>query len=159
MPPYLQDVKRLKHNHQLLENFKYGLSNHVTGQGSSKLIMVKYIMCTFASSQLVVSSKEATKVLGVDRRRHLKDGSCWTHQALLFGQTTKKLCVQILSKHFWHLVFNSLQGILFIHTHVFVTFVQINLFFVTSNMTLGKNDYSRINDYKMVCNCIRNLYL
>jgi hypothetical protein len=32
MPPYLQDVKRLKYSHQLLGNLKSGLSNHVMGQ-------------------------------------------------------------------------------------------------------------------------------
>ncbi len=31
MPPYLQDVKRLKHKHQLLENFKFGLSSPMKG--------------------------------------------------------------------------------------------------------------------------------
>jgi hypothetical protein len=45
----------------------------------SKLVMAKDVVCTFASSQSVMSNREATKVLGVDKktsRRHLKDDTC-----------------------------------------------------------------------------------
>ncbi len=69
MPPYLHDVKRLKHNHQLIENFTSGLSNHVMGHGSSKLVLAKDIVYTFVASQLKGSNWEATKVLGVDKKK------------------------------------------------------------------------------------------
>jgi hypothetical protein len=29
VPPYMHDVKKLKHNQQLIENLRSGLSNHV----------------------------------------------------------------------------------------------------------------------------------
>ncbi len=56
MPPYLHDVKRLKHNHQLIENFTSRLSNHVIRHGSSKLVLAKDIVYTFVASQLVGSN-------------------------------------------------------------------------------------------------------
>jgi hypothetical protein len=31
VPPYLHNVKKLKHNHKLIENFKFELLNHVIG--------------------------------------------------------------------------------------------------------------------------------
>jgi len=50
MPSYLPDVKRLKHNQQLLNNFHFGLVSHVIGQKSSNLVLAKDIVCTFATS-------------------------------------------------------------------------------------------------------------
>jgi hypothetical protein len=49
---YLQDPMLLKHGKQLIENFKVGLSSHVTIQWPSKLVMAKDIFYTFASSQM-----------------------------------------------------------------------------------------------------------
>jgi hypothetical protein len=69
LPFYLHDVKRLKHNQQLFDNFCYGSISHVIGHKSFNLVLAKDIICTFvASSQSLVSNKEATKVLGMDRR-------------------------------------------------------------------------------------------
>jgi hypothetical protein len=53
MPPYLHDVKKLKHNQQLIENFIFGLSNHVAGHRSSKLVLAQDIVCNFAASQSI----------------------------------------------------------------------------------------------------------
>jgi hypothetical protein len=139
----------------------------VIGQRSSKLIMVKYIVCSFASFQLVVNNKEETKILGVDRRNIKKvyercllldtlGSTFWTNYK-------KVMCTNSLSKHFWHLVIDSLQGILSIHTHAFMTSVQINHFcdfrYDYLLWHLVKMISSHINDYKVVCNCICNLHL
>jgi hypothetical protein len=57
----------------------------------------------------------------------------------------------------------SLQGILSIPTHVFATSIQINHFYNfrydCPPWHLLKMTGSRINDYKVVCSCICNLYL
>jgi hypothetical protein len=55
MPPYLHDIKRLKQNLQLIENFKSGL-NHAAGHQSSNLVLAKDIICTLASSQSIGNS-------------------------------------------------------------------------------------------------------
>jgi hypothetical protein len=49
IPSYLHNIKRLKQNHQLFENFHYGLIGHVTSQRAFKLVLVKDIVCTFTS--------------------------------------------------------------------------------------------------------------
>jgi len=60
-------------------------------------------------------------------------------------------------------VLHPLQRILSIPTHAFVTFVQINYFckfkYDCSSWHSVKLIDNRINDYKVVCNCICNLYL
>jgi hypothetical protein len=55
--------------------------------------MAKDIVCTFASSQSITSSKEVAKVLGVDRIINIKKASeRWLLlDTLLSGQTTKGL--------------------------------------------------------------------
>ncbi len=59
--------------------------------------------------------------------------------------------------------FHSLQGILSIPTHAFVTFVQINnsydFRYDYPPWHLVKMTSSHINDNKVVCNCICNSYL
>ncbi len=50
LPFYLQDIKRLKQNKQLLENVHPGLIGHVTCQRVFKLALAKDIVCTFTSS-------------------------------------------------------------------------------------------------------------
>lgn len=72
MPPYLHDIKRLKQNLQLIENFKFGL-NHVASHQPFKLILAKDSICTLASFQSIRSSQETTKILGVDKR-NIKKG-------------------------------------------------------------------------------------
>jgi hypothetical protein len=69
---YLQDPMLLKHGKQLIENFKVGLSSHVTSQWPSKLVMAKDIVYTFASSQMG-SNKGVARALGVDRK-NIKKG-------------------------------------------------------------------------------------
>lgn len=65
---YLQDIKRLKQNEQLLENVCSGLIGHVISQRTSKLALAKDIVCTFASFYSLVIGRETTKVLGVDKK-------------------------------------------------------------------------------------------
>jgi hypothetical protein len=54
---------------------------------------------------------------------------------------------------------HTLQGILSIPTHAFVTCAQINNFYDYPPWHLVRTTCSHINDYKMVCSCICNLYL
>jgi hypothetical protein len=60
-------------------------------------------------------------------------------------------------------VLHRLQRILSIPTHAFVTFVQINYFcdfkYDCPLWHSVKMINSHIDDYKVVCNCICNLYL
>ncbi len=73
LPFYLQDIKSLKQNKQLLENVHSGLIGHVISQRASKLASAKDIVCTFASFHFLVNGREITKALGVDRR-NIKHG-------------------------------------------------------------------------------------
>ncbi len=108
MSPYLQDVKRLKHNHQLLENFKSRLSSHVTNQRSYELVMVKDMMCNFASFQSIANSKETTNVLGVDKIKNIKKASkkqlLLDTSSFISRHITKGLNIQILCLN----IFNNL---------------------------------------------------
>jgi hypothetical protein len=49
-----------------MENFTTRLLGHVASQQLSKLIVAKDIVCTFASYQLVVNNREATKVVRIE---------------------------------------------------------------------------------------------
>jgi hypothetical protein len=57
----------LRRNQQLIYNFKFRLSNHVTCPWSNTLAMAKNIVYTFASFQME-NNKDVARVLGVDRR-------------------------------------------------------------------------------------------
>jgi hypothetical protein len=56
VPPYMHDVKKLKHNQQLIENLRSGLSNHVIGHWFLKLVLAKNIVYTFVSFQSIGSN-------------------------------------------------------------------------------------------------------
>jgi hypothetical protein len=109
MPPYLHDIKRLKQNLQLIENFKFGL-NHVAGHKSSKLVLTKDIICILASFQSIGNSRKTTKVLGVNKR-NIKKGveRCMLLETLEnvfwtdFKQTKRS---NVLSVHSIELVIN-----------------------------------------------------
>lgn len=74
LPPYLQDLGKLKHSHEIVDNLKRGLTDHLTGQRSQPLVMAKDIVCALATSQYnVTSCREVARVLGVDRR-NIKKG-------------------------------------------------------------------------------------
>jgi hypothetical protein len=73
MPLYLCDTKRIKHNQLLINNLKFGLSSRVIRQQSSKLVMVKDIVCTFAFNQSLGNNREVAKVLEIDKR-NIKKG-------------------------------------------------------------------------------------
>ncbi len=67
LPPYLQDLQKMKTNQNLINSLKYSLTSHFVGAKFSKITMAKDI-CTLATSQSVKSSREVGKVLRVDRR-------------------------------------------------------------------------------------------
>jgi len=68
LPPYLQDLQKMKINQNLVYSFRSNLTLHLVGAKSSKIIMEKDIVCTLATSQFARSSREVAKVLGVDKR-------------------------------------------------------------------------------------------
>jgi len=73
MPPYLYDIKTLKHNLQLIENFRSRLREHLIESWSSKLVMAKEIICTLVASRSRGSNKGISWILKVDRR-NIKKG-------------------------------------------------------------------------------------
>ncbi len=73
MPPYLHDIKTLKRNLQLLENFRSRLGEHLIGSWSSKLVMAKEIVSTLVTSRSRGSNRGITRILKVDRR-NIKKG-------------------------------------------------------------------------------------
>ncbi len=73
MPPYLHDIKTLKHNLQLIENFRSRLREHLIGSWSSKLVMAKEIVCILVASRSRGSNKGIPWILRVDRR-NIKKG-------------------------------------------------------------------------------------
>jgi hypothetical protein len=109
MPPYLHDIKRLKQNLQLIENFISGL-NHVAGHQSSNLVVAKDIICTLASSHSVGSSRETMKVLGVDKRNIKKDVESRmlleTSRNVFWMDFKHTKRSNVLSDHFIELVIN-----------------------------------------------------
>ncbi len=58
----------VKHNLEIVNNFKSGLTIHLLGSRKTKLVVAKDIFCTLASSQYVSSNKGVAKMLGVDKR-------------------------------------------------------------------------------------------
>jgi hypothetical protein len=73
LPSYYSNISIVKHNQEVVENLKDGLSFHLVGEHNSKLVVAKDIVYTLASSQSLSSGQGITKVLGVDKR-NIKNG-------------------------------------------------------------------------------------
>jgi len=52
---------------------KDGMNTHLLGHRTSKVVMAKDIVCTFASSQSISNGRDITKMFGVDER-NIKKG-------------------------------------------------------------------------------------
>ncbi len=48
LPPYLQDLQKVKTNQNLIDNLRSSLISHLVGAKSSKITMAKDIVCTLA---------------------------------------------------------------------------------------------------------------
>jgi hypothetical protein len=64
LPPYFQDLQKMKTNQNLVNSFKYSLTSHLVGAKSSQITMAKDIVYTLATSH----SRKVGKVSRVDRR-------------------------------------------------------------------------------------------
>lgn len=71
-PTYLQDVAVIKSNHAIVQSFKRGLEDHLTGRRPKTRTLAKDIVCTLATSDLNMSNREVARTLGVDRRNITK---------------------------------------------------------------------------------------
>jgi hypothetical protein len=68
VPKYLHDLKKLKEYQGVIENLKCGLTNHLGGQKSSSMVMVKDSVCVLATSNKTSNNRQVVQSLGVDRR-------------------------------------------------------------------------------------------
>jgi hypothetical protein len=55
-------------NQEILNNMKFGITNHLVGPKKTQLVVAKNIICMLASGSLIGSSRNVVKVLGVDKR-------------------------------------------------------------------------------------------
>jgi hypothetical protein len=67
-PTYLTNLESVKLGHSILANVQEGIREHLVGAKTSKIIMAKDILCTFASKENVGSGRGVAGLLGVDRR-------------------------------------------------------------------------------------------
>lgn len=67
VPPSLIHLRVVKLKYHVLQNMKVGINNHLTCPRNFKLVMVKDIICTLASTQSISNKKVIAKVLGVDK--------------------------------------------------------------------------------------------
>ncbi len=65
---YLHDLKKLKENQDVIENLKCGLTNHLKGQKSSSMVIVKDIVYVLATSNKTSNTRQVVQILGVDSR-------------------------------------------------------------------------------------------
>lgn len=73
VPKYLRDPRKLKQNKIIVNNLKSGLSNHLSGEKTTLIVMAKNIICIIESSNKSYSSKQVAWVLGVEQR-NIKKG-------------------------------------------------------------------------------------
>jgi hypothetical protein len=50
IPDYLKDLDLIKHNLEIMSNFKSGLTIHLLGFYKIELVVAKNIVCTLASN-------------------------------------------------------------------------------------------------------------
>jgi hypothetical protein len=72
VPTYLTNVQSIKRNQEILNNMKYGITNHLVGPKHIQLVVAKDIICMFAFDSSIGSSRNVAKVLGVDKRNIIK---------------------------------------------------------------------------------------
>ncbi len=68
VPKYLANVQSIKPNQEILNNMKFGIISHLVGPKQTQLVAAKNILCMFASSSSIGSSRNVAKVLGVDKK-------------------------------------------------------------------------------------------
>ena len=67
-PAYLSNLESVKLGHFVLSSVREGMREHLVGQKTSKIIMAKDILYTFASKGNVGSGRGIAGLLGVDKR-------------------------------------------------------------------------------------------
>ena len=72
IPPFLSNLKTVKLQHSIVSSMRTGMRDHLVGSKSSKIVMAKDILCTFALSSDVGSRRGFTGLLGLDRRNFQK---------------------------------------------------------------------------------------
>jgi hypothetical protein len=65
---YLTNVQSIKRNQEISNNMKFGITSHLVGPKYIQLVATRDIVCMFASSSSIGSSRGVDKVLGVDKR-------------------------------------------------------------------------------------------
>jgi hypothetical protein len=50
LPSYCSNISTVKHNQEVMENLRDGLSTHLVGECHFKLVVAKDIVCTLATS-------------------------------------------------------------------------------------------------------------
>lgn len=68
VPDFLKNPSEVKMRHSVLTNFREGITDHLVGVRPSNVVMAKDIVCTFAASANLRSTRSVASVLGVDRR-------------------------------------------------------------------------------------------
>ncbi len=66
IPPYLIDLRVVKHKYDVLQNMKEGINTHLVGHRKFKLVMAKDIVCTLTSSQSI-TNKTTITMFSVDK--------------------------------------------------------------------------------------------
>jgi hypothetical protein len=64
---YFKDLDSIKHNLEIMNNFKSGLTTHLLGSRKIELVVAKNIIYTLASNQYVSNIRNVFKTLGVER--------------------------------------------------------------------------------------------
>jgi hypothetical protein len=67
IPAYLTNLESVKLGHSVLANVREGITEHLVGAKTSKIIMAKDILYTFSSKGNVGSGRGVAGLLGVDR--------------------------------------------------------------------------------------------
>jgi hypothetical protein len=61
---YLIDVQSIKQNQEILNNMKSRFTSHLVGPKQTQVVVARDIVCIFASSSSIGSSRGVAKVLG-----------------------------------------------------------------------------------------------
>jgi hypothetical protein len=113
IPPFLSDLRIVKQNQSFIDNMKFGIAAHLSGQKPSNIVMAKDILCTLASSATTSSCRGVAGVLrvkwqnirkGIDRHVQLDGLKCafWTNY-----QSTIEESEVILSRRQLRMSFNN----------------------------------------------------
>ncbi len=72
----MSDLATIKQSHEVVQNLKDGMNTRLVGSKPYKVIMVKDIVCTFASSQFVSNLRRISNLLGVGKRNIKRVEEC-----------------------------------------------------------------------------------